>query len=281
MVLKCPKCGKKFKDKSRYNNHLANVQCDKVYKCNKCNQVFTLSTNLDRHLKDRKTPCVNEETHVCDCGKEFSTKSNLTRHKIACTNKSDVMIAMIQNLTDKIDKLENKSTNTTIINDNRSINITYETVVLKPYGCEDLEKLDIEAVKKLLMNNPEKYAHTMIEMMHTNPEILENHNIYYKEETDEIMVYTHINNKLKWEPRPLEIAAQELTEKSIRYLTSHPIAQNIKAGSIEETKYTDNMYLVTKQKKWNTANDLEEIKRSLQLVTHNEGFLNMVSYQGQ
>jgi hypothetical protein len=274
MVLKCPKCNKKFKEKTRYENHRKNIVCDKKYPCLECNHEFTSAANLRRHTNNRITTCAETAelvTHLpltCKCEKSFTTKSNLSRHQKTCKYKSE-----LEEMRERIEILEKqKSGNTTIINnDNRSIN--YNIVVLNPYGYEDMEKIDISKVKRLLLEVPDKYILRMIEMIHADPNLLENHNIYYNDIDDEIMVYTKIGNKLVWAPKSQVEAVEELSMKSKRYLKSHPLAQDIPRGSIEEDTYVRNMEQI---QNINPNPDVEKIKESLSLVTKIDGFLNMV-----
>jgi hypothetical protein len=60
-----------------------------VNQCSKCGRVFARKYALDRHLNERKHPCVASTTikppakggHTClSCGREFCRPSNLTRH---------------------------------------------------------------------------------------------------------------------------------------------------------------------------------------------------------
>lgn len=59
MALRCPKCNKKFKDKSRFKNHTINVRCNEVFVCNMCGKDFKTNANLDRHINGRATHCTN------------------------------------------------------------------------------------------------------------------------------------------------------------------------------------------------------------------------------
>jgi len=289
MVLKCVKCDKKFKDKSRYQKHIKDIQCDKKYECPDCGNDFKKPGNLARH-RDRVTPCViptdtiNTKTSTefeCKCGTTFTTKSNMNRHQKKCDYKSANTLILnmakdMKAMREELRELKRGTTinNTIINNDNRSI--TYTTVKLKPYGQEDLEKLDINIVKGLLMNNPEKYNHSMIQLIHANPNLLENHNIYYNKDSDEIMVYT---SDEKWKSRSTVSTTSELTHKAISYLKSHPIPQNIPRGSIEETIYEKNMHIVLHQKDWNSHDSIANIKEVLSINTDKPDFIQMVEFQ--
>jgi uncharacterized C2H2 Zn-finger protein len=277
MVLKCKKCGKKYKSKTGYEKHIKNPNCDKVFQCLTCDNIFKSQWHLTRHINERVTTCLNnsEDTDdsimICECGSSFTTKSNLTRHQKKCNFKSrdDILMDMVAKLTQEVSNLKG---NTTIINNNihndNSQTINYQTVVLRPYGQEDLEKLDINAVRNLLMNNKEKYMPLMIEMIHANPEILENHNIFYNTDTEEIMVYT---DEQEWKPKPLHETKTELSYKSKRYLTSHPLAQNIPRGSLAEKTYSDNMKFILDQ-----PVDNIDCHSVLTIVSKNDGFMEMV-----
>jgi uncharacterized Zn-finger protein len=113
--LKCPKCLKVFKEKWRYENHLKNVECDKIYTCEKCGITYKRKDHLASHNKSNPECAGNvnsERRFACDCGKDFSSSSNLARHKHTCNNsngsKMTQMMEMMKKLQDKLDKLEGK-----------------------------------------------------------------------------------------------------------------------------------------------------------------------------
>jgi len=282
MGFKCKKCNKKYKSKGGYEKHLKLSNCDQKFTCTECFWEFKYQRHLDRHLNDRVTPCVKKEVSTefkCDCGQILSSKGNLKRHQETCSyqSKEDKLIQMVENLTKEVSQLKGNITNIDNSTHNTN-NITYQTIVLKPYGQEDLEKLDMQAVKHLLLTNPEKYAHSMIAMIHADPNLLEHHNIYYNAVTDEIMVYMKVDNKLTWMPRAIDQTTTELTNKSLKYLTSHPLAQDIPKGSLEENNYANNMHHVL-NKQWDTAQDKDTIKQTLGIVTKNNEFLEMIEAQ--
>jgi hypothetical protein len=203
----------------------------------------------------------------------------MTRHVKKCNYKSEnaTLIEAVKTLTQEVREMKAGTTinNTTINNDNRVLN--YNKVVLKPYGQEDLEMLDIEVVKHLLKSNPEKYTHSMIALIHANPDMLEYHNIFYNPLTDEIMTYTKINNQLKWTPKDVDEATVELTCKSKRYLTSHPMAQDIPRGCLDEIELANNMSTAINMDSISS----DDVKQTLQKVTENGEFLKMVERQKQ
>lgn len=140
-------------------------------------------------LISRKKKCGSEdeiaeiiETKVeikCEyCNKTYSLKKNLIRHqKDSCKAKLQILQKKLNEAEDKIKELESIKP-TTIINDNSTTNNTVNNNIIiniTPYNDPNLEgaqRYYKEAIKKIFMSVP-----TIIERIHFNTDLPENHNI--------------------------------------------------------------------------------------------------------
>eukprot|EP00088_Acartia_fossae_P049989 TRINITY_DN5555_c0_g1_i5.p1 TRINITY_DN5555_c0_g1~~TRINITY_DN5555_c0_g1_i5.p1 ORF type:complete len:718 (-),score=101.24 TRINITY_DN5555_c0_g1_i5:127-2280(-) len=76
-VCEKPGCGKTFRVKENYKQHIRRHEGIKNYKCDHCHMAFvsraSLTVHIDRHLGNRR--------HTCkECGKSFYTSDNLKTH---------------------------------------------------------------------------------------------------------------------------------------------------------------------------------------------------------
>ncbi|XP_065669466.1 zinc finger protein 320 isoform X3 [Hydra vulgaris] len=78
----CDKCNRQFKQKTRYDRHVANHPSEKNYLCSTCNKTFTRMAHLEKHLQTH----TNERRHVClICGAAFILSHHLVRHNLVHT----------------------------------------------------------------------------------------------------------------------------------------------------------------------------------------------------
>lgn len=113
------------------------------YNCDICNYSTDDGSNFRRHLKSsfhnlnetkhiEKNINENEEKYTCECGKKYSCKQSLSRHRQQ-HNSNDKEIKNLQNqvaeLTVKLDTIQSKGLTNNINNiNNGTINNTYITV---------------------------------------------------------------------------------------------------------------------------------------------------------
>lgn len=70
----CKQCGKKFKQKSAFNNHSVVHSGEKPYQCNLCQKCFTQSGHLKIHMRLHS----GEKPFSCSfCRKTFTSNGNL------------------------------------------------------------------------------------------------------------------------------------------------------------------------------------------------------------
>lgn len=85
---------------------------EKKYNCKSCNFYTSKKTDYDRHLKTlkHKKKCNKSGVKlnfVCDCGKSYSSRGGLWKHKKKCTSDSDDNIKIV---TKEVDDSKNNDT---------------------------------------------------------------------------------------------------------------------------------------------------------------------------
>merc|ERR1719154_135004 len=100
--FRCEECGKVFSRKDPLTRHMKEQHWDHkvdwnrvqfseelMLKCDQCNKLFKRKENLKVH-KEMVHTSKKVEEHAClFCSKEFSTKSNCTRHQNQCKVKHE------------------------------------------------------------------------------------------------------------------------------------------------------------------------------------------------
>lgn len=75
----CSKCNRTFKQKSRYERHIANHPSEKHYLCGTCGKTFARMSHLEKHIRTH----TEERRHICDvCGAAFILPHHLVRHNL-------------------------------------------------------------------------------------------------------------------------------------------------------------------------------------------------------
>jgi hypothetical protein len=120
---------------------------------------------------------INEKTYKCKhCGKVYNNRNSKYKHQVKCTN-------IITILTNKIDELESKINNKSIINtkinnnnkNNRINNGTINHITINKVGTELLERLTNKDIDKIFDKEIESIF-TFIELLNFNSDYPENHN---------------------------------------------------------------------------------------------------------
>jgi hypothetical protein len=291
----CDKCKKAFTASYRLEQHKKRkTPCTQRFICHKCNREFQAQRHLDRHL-ERLTTCVPDEIPVitaentenrCQyCNKTYSTKSSLMRHMKTCDKEVNMaaIMHMLQKLDNKVDNnhkmSQSRENNPQIVNNNTYNNNLYVGNKLCLFGEEDFALLDQNKVAKLLLDDPHNFVPLLLREIHTNPDLPQNHNVYYDAKTDEAIVFTRvmINGVYvsTWQRKEVKEVSKQLVTKAKRYPTCMPLAQNIRPNSLEEQRYVQSMNIVTRQYE-HSDKDVVDTKEMLSIVTKHPKFFNMV-----
>ena len=302
-TFQCSKCGKNFKERHHLENHnRRKTPCNVKHECTKCHKVFISKTSLKRH-GDRVTACALEEIPVVTndnlenkchlCGKEFSTASNLKRHqKDVCnaTNNpqllSQLMTLVIQQQT-KITNLESHIVGNpqTVINGNVNIqnnilNNNYVNVTICGFGKEDFSKLDKNKVLDLIKNHEKDFMPQMIGHVHANPDMPENHNVFFDSNRNKAIVYAAISeHENSWQAQDLEDVLRQITKKIKTYMKpgNSPYFDLV----MKDRDYdTGNIIIrIADQTNWDTSEVFEKARTCLSQISKNKEFMNLVTIE--
>ena len=130
MVFQCNKCGKIFRYKTHYNNHINRKNpCTHhitTYKCELCEKIFNRKSNYTQHM-NRVTPCVPHENALLYYKKQLQDALN-----------------RIEDQDREIKELRNTNKITTIVgnnscNTNNTNNITINVTQINVFGRENTD----------------------------------------------------------------------------------------------------------------------------------------------
>ena len=231
MLYNCNICGKQFKQKCHYTNHLNRINpcinltkkipknppispeipptSTKKYSCSFCKDQFTRSDHLKRHL-DR---CKIRKEETSD--KELIYQE-LLRKMETYEKEKDNQDNLIKELNNKIEKLENEKKHT---QNNKNIknqnNGTINNINIIQFGKEDLSAIDnkpfFEALNAMGYNIPVK----MVEGIHANDLHPEFKNIYISDINREKAM---VHNGSSWILDKFDNVSDQILDKSINFL---------------------------------------------------------------
>jgi hypothetical protein len=148
------------------NKTALNVTLNNNKKCSYCNIIFTRNSSVIRHEK------------ICKIKIEMENKIIELEHKVNNTNlikQNDELITQKNNMEIKNNNIQlndNKIINNGVINNNTTINYIINSV-----GCENIEKLTFEDIKKIFRQHKNCLYHA-IDFVNFNENMPENHNFY-------------------------------------------------------------------------------------------------------
>jgi len=184
---KCRKCNRVFYHKSEYNKHRKILDCTKIkrtrrvihHNCDICGKSFQRSDHLNLHVG----PCLRR-----------AEKKRIEREKIIASMKPNGKKSSNMNIK-TVNGVANGVVNGTVngvVNNNTKINIAiYDSSVFSLVAYThnlDLFDMPVDEREKILKSKTSPYI-TYFELVHCNPERLQYHNIYYKNE-NRVYVYT-------------------------------------------------------------------------------------------
>ena len=148
-----------------------------MFKCEKCEKIFKLKTDLNRHI-NRKISC-NRILQCLKCNKKFNFHRDLQRHlnkKFDCSNKN--INKELYNLQNQVKELKEQlimisNSNNTINSHNTTNTNNTNNIIINNFGNENISHITKELLEMEILNILNK--ETNIE----NKKILEYKNIKY------------------------------------------------------------------------------------------------------
>ena len=218
----CERCGKEFKQKCDYNDHINRKK--------PCKNVPPKTADIPpKTAKKKEFPIksISIDKVKCNyCGGEFTRLDSLTRHlngrcKIKKANDArmeEIMNMLIEikennkELKEKVDKLENENSNYKKIinntqNNTQNINISLPTNIVA-YGTEDLTKISDLEYKRILRRGFNSVP-ALLESLHFDKNKPENHNVYISNMRDDYVLMYDGN---KWRLKNRKDALEQLYE---------------------------------------------------------------------
>ena len=301
----CPKCNKTFNKQGYLKNHLNQAYpCNEPIICKKCGDEFKTVQSLNKHLR-RKTNCMkiktndsystpiitesNKDNKCYICGKTYSTKSNLKRHRKTCNiqDKGPDIIQLLMNQQKQIDFLQNQlitnqinPLNVTINNNNNTINIqqnTYVNITICSFGDEDLTKLDKKKIMELLKGQIEDFMPKMIEHVHANPDHPDFHNVFYDPKNEKAIIFAPISKtEMSWQMTDIRDVSKNLAAKIREHIRPGSGPYFDMAMKERDTETSNNIIKIADHIDWTTDDMIETFKEPLMKITKNEEFMKMV-----
>lgn len=236
------------------------------YCCEKCGKKFDTNGNYRRHLK-RKNPCGVNINQCKFCSKIFSYPNNARRHEKICKLKLEYNNT--NNLNDR-NKLHSSCNNG---NNNVNGNITkikkQINVNIVPFGEEKYSKIPKAKLTEILKAGFQCVP-KIVEYLHCNDDLPQNHNICKKNLRDNKLVT--FDGK-KWIAVPMDDTLEDLYNKNADFLVGK--FQKLKKNLSDIAVDRFNNYM----EKYDSAQCLHDVREPLILLLYNNRDIIMNSHK--
>lgn len=252
-VYVCPRCRYSTKIKTHMTNHFNRKKtCAALYNSIGIHACIHELKNLtsdsiliavpteNKKPKGIKTSSSSSSTksnkYVCSpCGKIFTRRDNLKRHKRCCSGAPDKknvyttseVVHLVENMSEEYDKKDR--INQAIIKElrnqigllmqNQGSNITYNTsIMLNAFGQETTNYIDNNFIDKLVQKGPINSISMLLRHIHFNPDHTENHNIMIPNKKS---AFAKIFNGHNWQISDRKQTIDDMTDKAYAMINEH------------------------------------------------------------
>lgn len=264
MQFICDRCGDEFKCKRNLIGHLSRQK-----DCTPVNKDAPTRLQL---LTKVTTKVLNEINYPCKyCDERFNTKSAMYKHSSKCKTKKkqEININTLSNkdLLELKEQLKKEILDEiqqhphTIINNNTTNNITIQANI-NNFGQETMEHLTEDFLSYCILN-PRKGMSKLIENIHYNPDIPENHNLRCKSLKQNIFE-KYIDSE--WRICDASNTLDELIKKGYRILNTHYTDNILNDPAIYEDEQKMMVYEKFRFLGDSSSLDYYAVKRELRLL---------------
>ncbi len=246
-LFECPRCDYSTDMKSSMKTHInRKVQCKIIKEDINLIEYEELILNKSYNFTIRKIPCT--------CGLEFVSKDDHYNHVIICKKQNDTKIDKLEKELKEIKTLVNSKMGSNNILGSNNIGSVTININLTPYNdpnLKNVEKYYKESIKKAFMSVP-----TLIERIHFNEKMPENHNILMSNFRSKVL---KVFNGKKWETIDEDKLIDELIDANERAL------EDWAEDDVEKMKYIERYKKIKERDgEENVNNDLKtEVKKVL------------------
>lgn len=231
---------------------------DLTYDCQYCNKKFNDRSNRQKHQKIcKQAPLDSQQVNPIQQEKQDIT-INTTQELREMRQEMQDMRKTIGELATQLRR--SPYTNNTIINNN--LNAQTVNITMNNYGNENLTHLTHDFLSHCLLN-PKKGLASLIETIHYNKDIPENHNIRFKSWKKNLLekcVDSH------WRECDASNTLDELIRKGYRILNTHYAENFMNDPTIYEDEMRQKMYEKFRFLSDTTCNEYNAVKRELRVL---------------
>lgn len=276
MTFICRRCGEELSSKQALIRHLKRVSACPSTSEEVCR---------DEYVKELITKTYNDVHFVCKhCDTRFNTQSSMYRHMKICkkhdianntkkeddTLKSEVneLRSTVNSLKESLDGfasvlVANAKLMTPQVTNNMYSNVVINnTVNLNNFGSENLSHITPEFLSHCLLN-PKKGIPSLIESIHYNREVPENHNIRFKSLKRNVF---EKYDDTHWKECDASNTLDELIRKGYKVLNAHYTVHFMNDPDIVEDENKQRMYERFRFLSDTTCNDYNAVKRELRVL---------------
>jgi hypothetical protein len=281
MQFSCERCGDNFTCKRNLIGHLSRQKDCMPTNTTAPSRLELLTKVTTKHINDINFPCKH-------CEERFNTKSAMYKHMRKCTTKnlqqvvattthplSNISIlALKEQLKKEIMNELQQSIQTspqTIIN-NTTNNITIQAVT-NNFGEENTEHLSGDLLSYCILN-PRKGMSKLIETIHYNENVPENHNIRCKSLKQNIFE-KYIDSE--WRACDASNTLDELIRKGYRILNTHYTDNILTDPTIFDDEHRMKAYEKFRFLSDKTCLDYHAVKREVRLLVKDRTFYLLAS----